>query len=140
MSKRGALRFSSLAAMPDSMRRLAEPKYSALDAKARAHSPPVRNGKYGNNPTTRDGIRFDSKREAVYYEQLRIRQKNGDVLFFLRQVPFHLPGGTKLVVDFLEFHSDGTVHVVDAKGMETPIFRLKRREVEHHYPVKIELV
>lgn len=99
-----------------------------------------RRSKYGAVPTTVDGIRFDSKREAKYYEQLKLRMAAGEVLFFLRQVPFHLPGGTKLVVDFLEFHADGSVHVVDAKGRETQTFRVKRREVEHHYPIKVELV
>ena len=96
--------------------------------------------KYNAKPTVVDGIRFDSKREAEYYNALKLRVKTGDVLFFLRQVPIHLPGGTKLVIDFLEFHTDGSVHFVDAKGKETDSFRIKRREVEHHYPFEIELV
>jgi hypothetical protein len=59
--------------------------------------------------------------------------------FFLRQVPLHLPGGTRLVVDFLEFHADGTTHFVDAKGMKTEAFKIKKREIEAHYPITIEL-
>ncbi|NUS37620.1 MAG: DUF1064 domain-containing protein [Lysobacter sp.] len=95
--------------------------------------------KFGAVVTHVDGIRFDSKREARYFEQLQLRIAAGEVRYFLRQVPFHLPGGTKLVVDFLEFHADGSVHVVDVKGRETPVFRLKKREVEHHYPITVEL-
>lgn len=95
--------------------------------------------KYGNHITRVDGIRFDSKREARYYQNLQLRIAAGEVEYFLRQVPIHLPGGTKLVVDFQEFHADGSVHYVDVKGRETPVFRLKKREVEHHYPIRIEL-
>jgi hypothetical protein len=131
---RRALRYASIETLPPSMRKLVDEK------RLQAAAQPPKAGKYGNCPTTVDGIRFDSKREARYYEGLKIRKATGEVLFWLRQVPFHLPGGTKYVVDFLEFHHDGTVHVVDAKGKETQVFRLKKREVEHHYPVRIELV
>lgn len=95
--------------------------------------------KYGNHITHVDGIRFDSKREAKYYEQLLLRQAAGEVSYFLRQVAVHMPGGTRLVVDFQEHHADGSVHYIDVKGRETPVFRLKKREIEHHYPIRIEL-
>lgn len=87
-----------------------------------------------------DGIRFDSKKEAGYYSQLKLRRQAGEVLFFLRQVPFHLPGGTKLVVDFVEFHTDGTVHFVDVKGTQTEQFKIKKREVEAVYPIEVKIV
>ena len=91
-------------------------------------------------PTELDGIKFASKAEARYYAQLKLRQAAGEVVFFLRQTPFHLPGGVKYVADFLEFHADGTCHVVDVKGMETPAFKAKRRQVEALYPIVIEVV
>lgn len=95
--------------------------------------------KYGAKVTYVDGIRFDSMREARYYQALRLRQAAGEIRYFLRQVPIHLPGGTKLVVDFMVVEADGRIRFVDAKGRQTPVFRLKKREVEHHYPVEIEL-
>lgn len=91
-------------------------------------------------PTELDGIKFASRAEARYYAQLKLRQAAGEVVFFLRQTPFHLPGGVKYVADFLEFHADGTCHVVDVKGMETAAFRAKRKQVEALYPVRIEVV
>ena len=100
----------------------------------------VRRHKYNAKPTVVDGIRFDSRREAEYYANLKLRQKAGDVVMFLRQVPIHLPGGTKLVIDFLEFHEDGSVHWVDVKGVETDVFKIKKREVEAIYPIEIEVV
>ena len=97
-----------------------------------------RRHKYGATATVVDGIRFDSKREAKLYESLKARQQTGEVAFFLRQVPIHLPGGTKLVIDFLVFFTDGRQpEFVDAKGHETAVFKVKRREVEAAYPIQI---
>lgn len=88
-----------------------------------------------------DGIRFSSKKEARYYKGLKVRQAAGEVVQFLRQVPFHLPGGVRYVCDFLEFRSDGSVAFVDTKGMETPEFKAKKRMVEEIYkPITIEIV
>ena len=61
-------------------------------------------------------------------------------MFFLRQVPFDLPGGVKYRADFMIFWADGSVTVEDVKGYDTPQSRLKRRQGEVLYPVKIELV
>ncbi|MGH8052512.1 MAG: DUF1064 domain-containing protein [Stenotrophomonas sp.] len=99
----------------------------------------VKRRKYGNLITTVDGIRFDSKKEAGYYEQLKLRQRSGEVHFWLRQVPVHLPGGTKYVLDFVVFLKTGEVQFVDVKGRETKEFRIKKREVEHHFPFRILL-
>jgi len=96
--------------------------------------------KFNAKPTQSDGIRFDSKLEARYYDQLKLRQRAGEVVFFMRQVPFHLPGGVRYVCDFQEFWSDGSVHFVDVKGMETSDFKMKKKQVEAIYPVEIEIV
>ena len=45
-----------------------------------------------------------------------------------------------MVVDFLEFHTDGGVHFVDTKGVQTETLKLKRRQVEEMYPLNIEVV
>lgn len=87
-----------------------------------------------------DGIKFDSKLEGNYYLWLKRQQERGELVFFLRQQPIHLPGGTKLVVDFTEFWADGEVKFTDVKGMETPEFKIKRREVEALYPITINVV
>jgi hypothetical protein len=96
--------------------------------------------KYFAKQTELDGIKFDSKKEANYYKELKLRVKSGEVLFFLRQTPFHLPGNVKYSVDFQEFHADGTIHFVDVKGMKTEGFILKKKMVENLYPVEIEIV
>lgn len=141
-TSRRALRFASEADMPPSMRALLRGKDAAPAAAAAPTSPPPRTNKFGNVATVVDGIRFASKKEARYYEQLKLLQAAGIVEYFLRQVAVHLPGGTRYVIDFLVFFIDPArkPEYVDVKGRETPMFRVKRREIEHHYPFKVVLV
>ncbi|WP_211828687.1 DUF1064 domain-containing protein [Kistimonas asteriae] len=100
---------------------------------------PVRH-KFNAVRTERDGIRFDSKLEARYYDWLKVQEASGALLFFLRQSPFHLKGGTRLVIDFMEFWSDGSVLFTDVKGIETDAFKIKRREVEARFGIEINVV
>jgi hypothetical protein len=97
-------------------------------------------GKYGNVHTWRGRIRFDSKREAQAWDVLQLRWRAGELVFPpLRQVPFHLPGGVRFVVDFLyQTKRDGLVHFLDAKGYRTEKYKLKVRQVEDLYGVLIE--
>lgn len=157
-----SLRFQSVADMPPGMRALYESQAIGVTRSGTVtvpamleqglvvpmHRPPVvptavrgpRRGKYNAQPTVVDGIRFDSKAEARYYEQLKLRVAAGEVLYFHRQVRIELPGGVRYVVDFQEFHADGTTHYVDVKGVETPMFKTKKRQVEALYPIQIECV
>lgn len=97
--------------------------------------------KYGAIRTEHAGRTYASRAEANYAKGLAARKAAGLVLFWLEQCPIHLPGNTKYVVDFLEFHADGTTHFVDVKGMETPMFKLKKKQVEALYPhIEIEVV
>ena len=96
--------------------------------------------KFGAVRTVKDGISFSSKAEARYYDKLVLAQKSGSVLFFLRQVPFHLLGGVTYRADFMVFYADGNVSIVDVKGYETPEFIMKKKMVESLYPVTIDVV
>lgn len=93
--------------------------------------------KFNAIPTILDGIRFASKKEGARYEALKHLQSAGDVLFFLRQTPFHLPGNIKYINDFTVFWKDSTISFEDVKGIKTPQYILKRKLVEHHYPITI---
>lgn len=64
---------------------------------------------------------------------------SGEVLFFLCQVPFSLPG-MKYIADFQVFLADGTVEFIDVKGRDTPMSKAKRKAVEELYPVTIKIV
>lgn len=93
--------------------------------------------KFKNKQTELDGIKFSSKKEAKHYGDLKIALQSGEVVFFLRQVPFHLDGGVKYLCDFVEFWKDGSVLFVDTKGYRTPMYILKKKQVEARYPIEI---
>jgi hypothetical protein len=96
--------------------------------------------KYKATATIIDGIRFPSKLEANYYEILQRSLKYGGVKYFLRQVPFHLPGNTKYLLDFMVFFRDGSINYVEIKGYDTPLSKLKRKQVQSLYPIQIEVI
>lgn len=94
--------------------------------------------KYNAQPTTIDGIKFPSKKEARYYAILKQLVDEKKVLYFLRQVPIHLPANIRYVCDFVVFYPDGSVRYIDSKGVKTPIYILKKKQVESLYPIRIE--
>ena len=101
----------------------------------------LKKNKYNAKPTEVDGFRFDSKREAERYTELKLLKKSGEVIQFLRQVPFHLPGSVTYRVDFMIFWNGGTVSFEDVKGVETQSFKEKKKIVEELYkPIVIEVV
>ena len=85
--------------------------------------------KYNSKKTTIDGIAFDSKDEAKYYEVLKIKKSKGEIYNFELQPKFILIEGFKkggktyrqitYTPDFLIYHIDGTEELVDVKGMTT---------------------
>lgn len=95
--------------------------------------------KYNAKPQKIDNMHFDSKKEANYFGQLKLLEKAGEILFFLRQTAFDLPGNIKYRCDFVEFWKNGDIKFVDIKGYDTPMSRLKRKQVEDLYPIKIDV-
>lgn len=113
---------------------------AALEAALAGSKGGRRRNKYGvSAPEERtiDGILFDSKAEAARWVELELLRRGGAVRFTLRQVPFHLPGGVRYVVDFAVFWADGSTTFEDVKGHVTELYRVKKRQVEALYPVKI---
>ena len=96
--------------------------------------------KYHAKQTIVDDIKFSSKLEAGYYRRLKMLVKAGELQYFLRQVPIHLPGNTKYVVDFLEVWDNGAIVYTDVKGLETPLFKMKKKQVEALYPIEINVI
>ena len=103
--------------------------------------------KFGAKKTVVDGITFDSKREAGYYGELKIKKAIGQIDSFERQVSFPLYAMRDLgivgveeskkvcthVVDFI-VHVGGRKEAHEVKGMETAIWRLKKKIFEANYP------
>lgn len=95
--------------------------------------------KYRNKPCTIGGEKYRSHREARRHQELLLLQRAGKIAGLTREVAFELAPGVKIdgedrkrpavryVADFV--YSDvqaGKVVVEDAKGMSTPVYRLKK--------------
>lgn len=102
--------------------------------------------KYGNRPVIVDGIRFDSKREAAYYGELKMREKAGEVSEVELQRRFALVGGdgiliTTYVADFYFFdHIADRFRCIDVKGYVTREFTIKRRLMKSFLGIEVEIV
>lgn len=125
------------------MTRMTAKQYRRL-GKRRAKS------KYGNKKVEIDGLTFDSKAEALYYSELKLRQKSGEISFFRTQPRYRLldsfeKDGKKhrpidYIADFEIHHKDGSIEVVDVKGYKTEVFRIKEKLFNKKYPHKLTLI
>lgn len=96
--------------------------------------------KFKAKPVKENGKTYASSLEFAFAQYLKKLQSAQEVVMFIEQVPLRLNGGTKYVVDFLVFMADGTVRFIDVKGIETDTFKIKKREIEATYPIKIEII
>jgi hypothetical protein len=112
---------------------------STEPAQNRAQANP-RPSKYGNVPTDVDGERLDSKREAKRYRELILLYKAGEISKPVRQVRFPLPGGVVYVADFLFVDKARGLVVEDAKGMRTPQYRDKAKQMRACWGIEVQEV
>ena len=122
---------------------------STLEA-LRAAGHVVTRRKYRNTPTVVDGIRFDSKREAKRWGELRALERDGLISQLKRQVRFRIEVNGVLicvyVADFVYF--DGPREppweppnvVEDAKGVRTREYKLKAKLMRAVHRVTIREV
>lgn len=114
-------------------------------AEFKAASKP-RASKYRNVPMEIDGIRFASKREAAFYSALKLREKAGEVyeIQLQRRYVLTAPNGMLMatyVADFV-FYDDlrKCTRVVDIKGFETDVFKLKRKMMRALLGIEVEVI
>jgi len=108
--------------------------------------------KYNAKKVEIDGIVFDSRAEGMFYEHLLDLMHDGIVESFEMQKPYTLldkfphpkTGKTiraiKYVPDFEVIYTDGRVEVVDVKGMQTDIFKMKCKLFMFRYQIPLVLV
>lgn len=98
--------------------------------------------KYKNNPTVIAGIRFASHLEAERYLELRAMASTGLIRDLRLQVPFTLEVNClpicKYVADFVYEREDGTRVVEDAKGVQTPLYRLKKKLMQAVHGIEVK--
>ncbi len=100
--------------------------------------------KYKNKLTEIDGITFDSRKEGMYYLTLKEAKKRGEIKEFKLQEVFVLQPSHRTVhkealrpityhADFCVYHHDGRVEIIDVKGMETEVFRIKWKLLKYKF-------
>lgn len=105
-----------------------------------ARKKPKKRSKYNNKKTWVDGICFDSKKEAEYYFELKTMAIVGEIKGFCRQPEFILVEGNPeeraitYKADFIVFHNDGRVEIVDVKGYESEQWKRTYKQFRLKYP------
>lgn len=100
--------------------------------------------KFNNNRVIVDGIYFDSQLEADKYLELKQLLNVGAIAGFCRQPEFILIEGIGPMkpetyrADFIVFNLDGTAEIIDTKGMQTEVFRIKHKQFKTKFP-RLEL-
>jgi len=106
--------------------------------------------KYKSVPTVVDNVRFASKKEAARYLELKASLRAGIIENLVFQPRFPLYVNKIKVADYVaDFSykvgphqrngkwSNSESIVEDCKGMQTPIYRLKKKMFEAQYGLKI---
>ena len=87
---------------------------------------------------------FDSKREAQWFCDLKLRERVEDIFKLVLQprFPIYIEGTRvgEYRADFSFQEKHGYRRVIDVKGHDTPLSAFKRRCVEAAYSVKVEVV
>ena len=86
--------------------------------------------KYGAVKTQIDGHTFDSKKEADYYMELKMRLLAGEIRGYCLQPIFILAANLKYKADFIVFNNDGTSEVIDVKGFKTKEYIAKNGDLQ----------
>lgn len=99
--------------------------------------------KYKAIKTIVDGITFASKREAYYYQLYSKLQETGMIKNLKMQTSLPFTLNEKKIFTYkpdFEYDDDKGHHIVDVKGVLTPVFRLKKKLIEAQYKIEIEIV
>ena len=100
--------------------------------------------KYGNKKVTADGYEFDSLAEARRYEQLKLMEQAGAISDLRLQPRYELQRGFTdnegkrqraiVYVGDFAYSEKGKWIIEDTKGVETPVFKLKKKMFLYLYP------
>lgn len=109
----------------------------ARRAKPAPAAPAAKPNKYAAQKVERDGVKFDSRKEARRWAELEARAAAGEIRDLRRQVKFELippqrrddgvaERACAYIADFV-YIQDGKSVVADAKGIKTKDYIIKRK-------------
>lgn len=100
--------------------------------------------KYRNKKTVIDNVTFDSKLEARHYGKLKLLMQAGEINRLELQPRYELIvnyiniGFYKADFRFFDKKEDRE-RVIDCKGIDTPVSKLKRKMVKAIYNIDVEI-
>lgn len=113
-----------------------------------------RKNKYGAVKTKVGKTTYDSKKEARYCEQLKLRQMAGEIKNLAMQPKFEfIVNGEPMryvntkrkgkIITYIAdacYEENGEFVVVDVKGVETQVFKMKRAMMRHINGLEVQVV
>jgi len=102
--------------------------------------------KFGNTKVVVDGIKFDSKKEANRFGNLKLLQKAGEISDLKLQVKMEIMVKEKKIATYIAdftYTERGQYVVEDVKSdftRKNPVYRLKKKLIEAIYNLKIKEV
>lgn len=104
----------------------------------------MKRNKYGNRRVEIDGVKYASQAEAQRGETLRLLERAGQITFLRHQPRFPLViNGVKVctyVADAEYRDAKGELVVEDVKGVETDVFKIKRKLMKALHGIDVQLV
>jgi hypothetical protein len=109
---------------------------------------PAKPNKYRNRPVVVDGIRFASEREGRRYSELKLMERAGEIANLRLQPRYQLRVGGVLVTTYVgDFSFDERIAegvwkpvTEDAKGVETDVFKIKRKLLKACLGIDVVLI
>ena len=109
----------------------------------------TKRSKYFSKKVVIDGIKFDSKKEGQFYQELKLLEKEGKIKDLELQKEYELQPSFKINnktrrktiyrADFSYITTeDDKIHVIDVKGFRTEVYRLKKKMFEYKYGIELE--
>jgi len=110
-----------------------------------------RYNKYGNVKTTVGNLKFDSKKEAKRFEELKFLLKAKEIYRLRLQQSFTLcdsytlpdgnkEKGMKYIADFTYYTKEGEFIVEDVKGRKTDVYKIKKKLMQEIFGIEIKEV
>lgn len=110
---------------------------------------PEKKSKYSSAKTDVDGVTFDSKKEAEFYAELKVRERAGEISRLRLQPRYLLQDAFKhegkqyreieYVADF-EYIENGETVVVDVKGFKTAVYMIKKKLFLYKYGDRVKFI
>lgn len=100
--------------------------------------------KWHNKPTETPEGKFDSKKEAERFYELRLLERAGIISGLARQVKYELipkvgdNRATYYYADFVYKDKDGNTIVEDVKGIKTDVYKIKKKLMLWRYGINIK--